>query len=203
MIRLLVKYRDSGWFQRIRRNLLIRVMLRAYRELRILFYVFQNSLLVHFIQRFKKGSSALEKQKPLSWPADFGYVTSSEQLKQFLKQTNFLFREGGHTIYIPPQPKLALLLGKMVGFYPSDAGFKILKNFLPPDKAIYINGEEFLVKKILTGALTDQVDAANIAYLLEIGPRLYDVTELVTEKVITSSPSKQELTKIFSFIYFI
>lgn len=50
----------------------------------------------------------------------------------------------------------------MVGFYPSDAGFKILKNFLPPDKATYINGEEFLVKKILTGTLTDQVDAAKV-----------------------------------------
>ncbi len=101
-----------------------------------------------------------------------------------MKKKGILLREGGHTIYVPPQPALAQLFRDIVCFYPDDAGFKILKDFNTVDKASYIapvkRREISYTERVLTSSIPDIVDAANVMYLYGIGPCLYDVMEIHT-----------------------
>jgi len=188
-MRFIDKYWDSTMFKFLRRNLLTRLVRRLFYEVKMLFYVLENSLVVHFYRRIKGRSLVPITQSPLLWSVNIAQLNSVEDLRNLLKNNNFLFYEGGNTIYIPPQQKLEFLFGRMVTFYPVDAGFKILKDFRPPDKACYVGSGEFVsqgdcyIRRIMTGSIQDQVDAANVLHAFEIGPALYDVVQINTTNV--------------------
>jgi hypothetical protein len=119
-----------------------------------------------------------------------GEVINVEDLKGLLRRNGILFNEGGNTIYVPPQPGLEQLFGGMVTFYPSDAGFKILKHFRPPKNASYVghcgygSQGDCYIRRILTGSVGDQIDSANVLHMFEIGPALYDVAEIVVDGTV-------------------
>ena len=115
------------------------------------------------------------------------------------------FIEGGHTVYIPPQRRLAAILGSFVELYPGDAGFKILKQAKGPDQARYISDYRRYSRLLsyVTGPPVENVRAANFLHLFSLGPRLYDLVGLSTDNgamltvfvvkhVAGSEPSTQE-----------
>ncbi len=106
----------------------------------------------------------------------------------FLQKSGITFVESSHTIYLPPQDGLAKVFGGTSSNYPPDAGFKILKNFEPPETANYLNQNFIHAKRELeiTGALSNQVEAANTLFALGLGPELYDLIELKNGSVSMS-----------------
>lgn len=184
------KHRQKGWFKLIsHNNIIFRFIRRIYYEAKMLFHVLQNSLITKFYKRLKGNSCKTVTQFPLSWNMKIGRIKTVEDLKSLLKNSNILFNEGGNTIYIPPQQRLEKLFGNMVMFYPPDAGFKILKHFQPPDKAKYVGGGPYIgqgdsyIRRVLTGSINDQIDAANVLHRFQVGPALYDVAEIITDEV--------------------
>jgi len=104
---------------------------------------------------------------------------SAEQFCAELKKRNVHFATGRHTIYLPPQEGLEVIVGDVVRCYPPGTGFKVLKDFRPPDKARYItNGNIRRVIETLMGPVTNQALAANGLYALGLGPRCYGIEHL-------------------------
>ena len=171
-------------------SVLARLARRAYGEALMLNHVLRDSLVIHLLRGLRAVTSTPAPQSPLSWNVKIGEIRNVEDLKGLLRRNDILFAEGGHTIYIPPQPRLEQLFDKLVTFYPSDAGFKILKHFESPERAIYlenldygIDGHPFLLR-ILTGSVRDRVDAANVMHMFEIGPAIYDVAEIIANETV-------------------
>lgn len=142
---------------------------------------------MHFLQRWVGYSNMPVTQSPLSWDVNINKVRSPADFKMFLKSKNILFNEGGHTIYIPPQPGLDLIFPEMVRFYPKDSGYKVLKHFENREKANYIGSTKHWIisysERIMTGSLMDLIDSANVLHFLGVGPSLYDLTEIHSSEV--------------------
>ena len=63
------------------------------------------------------------------------------------------------------QAELANHLGKMVDFYPSDAGYKIIKHFSSPDRVNYVkNGETVSWPKDVPASLTRATTPGHLAW---------------------------------------
>ncbi|MHC4861327.1 MAG: hypothetical protein ACYTDY_14685, partial [Planctomycetota bacterium] len=87
--------------------------------------------------------------------------------------------EGGHSVYVPPQPALREVLPEPAAFYPEGAGFKILKDLRGPAEATYLTGGSRRALRVrATGRPVDQIVAANYMHSLGIGPRIWDVAAL-------------------------
>lgn len=177
---------STKWHRWVSYTIFVRLARRVYSEILVLNHILRHSLAIPFCQRLWSFLSTTVTQSPLSWRAKIGPIKKAEDFKNVLTQNHVVFIEGGHTFYIPPQPNLTRLWDEMVMFYPSDAGFKVLKQFQPPRKVHYIgnlsygiNGHPYLMR-ILSGSIKNQVESANVLNLLGIGPALYDVAEVIT-----------------------
>ncbi|MGH9602330.1 MAG: hypothetical protein ACRD24_08055 [Terriglobales bacterium] len=143
------------------------------------------------------------RQRVLRWGVPASESGSLEQLRQQLRRRNLHFSEGKHTIYLPPQTGLADFLGEMVGHYPPQAGFKVLKQAGDVSEARYLVDKEarWLASRWM-GGLLNQMDAANALWVADLAPRVYDLAELqmeggirpafVVEHVEGSQPSAEE-----------
>jgi len=118
-----------------------------------------------------------ERQRTMTWTVPFPDLRTPAELTAWLESRDIRYSEGSNVLYIPPQEKLKALIPKVVGFYPSHSGFKILKDFRPPGEANYLarNLEYVAVRAKLTGSPQDQLITANYLYSLEMGPRVWDV----------------------------
>jgi len=155
-------------------------------------------------------------QKVIDWDTPFPEFCTPAEAVSWLRSKGIHLNEGKHTIYIPPQRGLRSLIPSVVDFYPSNSGFKILKDFHPPSEASYVaqNPRMFLQSKIV-GTPQDQLITANYMYTLDIGPRIWDVccwksfdksyTVFVVDHVHGTLPSRdkwmdfmQRLTEVLS-----
>jgi hypothetical protein len=189
-VKLPSKFKNTKWLELASRNIFLRLARRAYGEARMLNHVLQDSLAIYFLRRLRGISSTPLKQSPLSWNVEIGQIRNAEDLGEFLIQNHIIFDEGGHTIYIRPQPGLEKIFGKMVAFYPSDAGFKVLKQFQSPERVRYVGNLSYGIDghpyslNILTGSARDRAEAANVMHMFEIGPALYDVAEIIAKETV-------------------
>lgn len=76
------------------------------------------------------------QQKTLTVDVNLPVPNTVDQLKSFFLDAGCEIREGGWTIYIPPSDSLRRLIPQL-GWWPNDAGLKILKDFQSPDNAVY------------------------------------------------------------------
>jgi hypothetical protein len=153
------------------------------RELRLARHVLLDmgpKLLAARLMPSRNDLACVPRQRVLSWSTTLNSAGSPDELRTQLTARSIRFVEGRHTIYVPPQARLADNLGEFVGRYPDGAGFKIVKRFAPPATARYlIDSDSRWITRSVVGGVDRQADAANALYILGIGPRLYDVAELV------------------------
>jgi hypothetical protein len=126
------------------------------------------------------------RQRPLGLTGDFGEVSAYQELCEFLASNGIGFSQGKHTIYIPPQDSFYRLTGVDTHRYPPDAGFKIVKRFVPLDRTSYlIDGYRQPVARAMLGGLENQVATAALLHDLGLGPRIYDLTEIRASRFVT------------------
>lgn len=189
-VKWLSRLKNARLLESASRNICFRLARRAYGEAKMLHHVLRHSLVTYLLRRLEGDLFIPLRQSPPSWNVDIGQICNAEELRAFLIRNGISFDEGGHTIYIRPQIGLEKLLGKMVAFYPPDAGFKILKQFQSPKRVRYvgnlsygIDGHPYLLN-ILTGSAYDRAEAASVMRMFEIGPALYDVAEIITKETV-------------------
>jgi hypothetical protein len=79
-------------------------------------------------------------------------------------------------VYFPPQNALRAWLPEITRHYPEDAGFKVLKDFRPPQEAEYlISAAGARWRQRVLGSPQQQMLSANLLFNLGVGPRVYDV----------------------------
>lgn len=130
----------------------------------------------------RKNERAAGGQDVLRWDTALPPVAHSRDLAGWLQERGVEIREGGHTIYIPPQPGLVDVLGEAARSYPAGSGFKILRDPRPPHEAHYLtpHGGRPLstLRRNLVGLPREQVVTANHLYVRGLGPRVWDVCSL-------------------------
>ena len=118
------------------------------------------------------------RQNVITWDVPFPAWSRHDDLTAWLRAHGVRMREGGHTVYVPPQQALRRLIAPVVEFYPPGSGFKILKDCRRPERARYLHKHRrtlpLLVRMI--GTPLDQLVSANYLYATGLGPRVWDVT---------------------------
>ena len=79
------------------------------------------------------------------WSTDLPEVADGDALAAWFRDRGLRVEEGWHAFYLPPQPGLAEALGEMVGAYPENAGFKVLKSMGDVQQARYIRSRRHRV----------------------------------------------------------
>lgn len=148
---------------------------RTYQEIRLLVYAIREGLWrAALSSRRRSGAGSL--QAVLTWDVHLPPVTSPSELSSWLRQQGVTSVGGWHTLYLPPQERLEAILGDWISRYPRDAGFKVLKDFRPPEEAYYVDRSMCgSVEASLTGTPLDQLITANFLYANNISPRVYDL----------------------------
>jgi hypothetical protein len=149
--------------------------------------VYENSLYVPHIARQGLGGSLLgprqehvgaERQSVLTWNVPLAPWGDAADLVRELRSRGIQAHEGGHAVYVAPQPALDRLIPSIVGFYPERCGFKILKDCRDPQHARYLYKHRRWLRLLrwLIGTPHDQLAPANYMWSLGIGPRVWDLT---------------------------
>lgn len=148
---------------------------RAYQESRLLVYAIREGLWRAALSSRRRGRTG-SLQAVLTWDVLLPPVTSPSELANWLRQQGVTSVGGWHTLYLPPQERLEAILGDWISRYPPDAGFKILKDFRPPEEAYYVDRSSCgSVEASLTGTPLDQLITANFLYANNLSPRVYDL----------------------------
>lgn len=160
-------------------KILRRLVRPGRRYIQYALYVFQQRLksigaLLGYRDRNEVRQYSLEWE--LEWPA----FSNPEQLESWLRDEGIEFSTGRWTIYIPPQANLDRVLGKVVKFYPASAGYKVLRDFRPPDQAVYCFQKAVdvttLKRQKKRGRVFENIQNANFLYTHGLGPRCWDLT---------------------------
>ena len=177
---------------------------RVRSEIKILKHSLDNDLVSGGLRPKRKASVRGRRQSIPTYPTRLSANGGFPGLAEWLKSEGVRYNEGGHTLYVPPQEGLVSTLGSFVGIYPSDAGFKILKQLKGPLEGRYISDYRrfSLVQSLVTGTAVNNVIGANFLHLFGLGPRLYDLVQLsagdknltvfVVQHVAGSEPSTEE-----------
>jgi hypothetical protein len=152
---------------------------RIREELAFMRHIVKNGLWKELGKRGLRHGNRL-RQMPTTWEASFSLDCEGSSIVSALSKREIQFRESSHTIYVPPQPELSKKLGQFVSVYPSDAGFKILKNIGSPKEVDYVadNRSYFWAGSLVVGKAIDLIPVASLVHHLGIGPRLYDFAGL-------------------------
>ena len=137
-----------------------------------------------------------------TYPVPFA-GTTPDALRAAMTEHGLRWNEGRHTIYLPPQPGREAILGpELVGAFPPQTGFKILKNFERPGEASYLHEVDARGEAALVGPLGNLLFAAAALHAHGLGPRPYDIahlvgasadlTAIITEHVEGQEPSLDE-----------
>jgi hypothetical protein len=97
-----------------------------------------------------------------------------------LRQQGIDYSEGGHTIYLPPKSLRLSAFAAVARDYPLVAGLKIVKNRGKAHEVDYVHGSDHSqihLKILYSNAHLTIV--ANFLHLNGLGPRLYDLVELM------------------------
>ena len=145
------------------------------------YYILTNGVRRAFLRNWLRSGYQFN-QKPLIWTTFIPSLPNETAFIDFLKARKVRFFEGGWSIYIPPQPGLEQIFGKVTEFYPADSGYKIVKDLNPPETAKYLSIEKNPVvswpESMLSGNLFSQFNAACVAEQLSLSPKIYDLIEL-------------------------
>jgi hypothetical protein len=129
-------------------------------------------------------ATSWKKLLPVQAPQTFQIpgvrATTADQLREWLTRMGLEYKEGGHTIYLPPlsiqNSAFAILKGK----YPRGFGIKILKNPGSPTETKYIFGPRRLswLHRMLIYRPPHLTLVSNLLFQKNIGPRLHDLAQL-------------------------
>lgn len=190
-----------------------RLLKSNFRRYSVAYDLYRNALFfTHALReglwRATLGFSARDRQSDLrqavmEWYVPFPEFSTPADAVSWLRSQGIQLNEGKYTIYIPPQKGLSSLIPSVVDFYPSNSGFKILKDFQPPSEANYVaRNSRFFLHPRLIGTPQDQLTTANYMHTLGIGPRVWDIcrwksfnksyTVFVTDHVYGSCPSNDK-----------
>lgn len=118
-------------------------------------------------------------QAPLEVAVDLPTLRDSLHLRSELEQRGLEVVEGGHTLYIPPQPGLTELADEFAWLFPPGTGLKILRDLRAPNRSHYLRPDvSSTVRRRLIGTPLHQIAAANFLFHSGIGPECRDVVEL-------------------------
>ncbi|MEE9304008.1 MAG: hypothetical protein V3U84_09490, partial [Thiotrichaceae bacterium] len=93
-----------------------------------------------------------------------------------LDTANLAYAAGGNAVYLPPATVDLTAFCTLRDYYPKDAGIKIVRDPGGIDKSSYTSGDNrSLINKKLTSSHGHLSLAANLLFLSELGPRLYDL----------------------------
>jgi 2-polyprenyl-3-methyl-5-hydroxy-6-metoxy-1,4-benzoquinol methylase len=159
-----------------------RKLRRIFNEISFVLYIISTRRL-NIFRRNKFRIDNIPKQKAVE--IELGSMPDFEnflEMTGWLRANNIEFYEGGHTIYLPPQPVLRELLYPLLSLYPDDAGLKILKDFKKPEESSYVSRD---IKKnhpktygYVLGRPAELLRIANYLFLNKIGTKIYDLVEV-------------------------
>jgi hypothetical protein len=135
-----------------------------------------------------KMASAWQESLPLQCPQrvvipGLSFRTTVEML-EYLDSTGVEYRQGGHTVYLPPASVRASALRILALIYPQNFGVKIVKNPGGIDDSDYIRSSagltkgESLIHRKMAHTHRQLTLVANLMFSKNVGPRLYDLVEL-------------------------
>src|ERR1700730_772247 len=122
----------------------------------------------------------LPVQAPLTFEILGVHANTAGELEDWLTRMGLEYKQGGHTIYLPPasiaKSGFAILNEK----YPRNFGIKILKNPGGPDEATYIFGPRRLswLHRKLIYRPPHLTLVSNLLFQKNLGPRLHDLAQL-------------------------
>lgn len=169
-----------------------------YRKIISGYFILTNSVRRVFLRNLFKSKDTFY-QKPLIWELPTQSFGNQNDFLAHLRKLGIVHQQGGFSIYIPPQKGLKVLLGSMVDFYPADAGYKIVKDFNSPDQANYLKDGVVVSwpEIVLAGNLFSQFKSACVAEYLELGPKVYDLVELIATNVRMSCFVVQNIDDVY------
>jgi hypothetical protein len=158
-------------------------------------------------------AEVLPVQSPQTFELSSEVLITTHHLFEYLNSTGTAYREGGHAIYLPPQSFRSGIFSDVAVNYPPDAGLKIVKNQGGVDQSSYLTGSAKGDSRIHTTMVHGHRHlslVANLFYLKDVGPRLYDLINLksgeemwaayvvqdVGDKVPTDDECKRGLQKL-------
>jgi hypothetical protein len=146
-----------------------------------------------------------DSQYIIRWKTALPQFGDSRSMTAWFHNNGIKFQEGRHAVYLPPQVGLSRILPDLVSFYPSNAGYKILKDFDPLEQAAGLSRDAPAIRPKPTGSPRDQVTVANYMYSKGLGPRVWDIcvwettggahTVFVVDHIEGNSPEPSECNK--------
>ena len=150
-------------------------------------------------------AASWKKLLPVQTPQTFEIpgvnATTADELREWLTRMGLEYKEGGHTIYLPPVSIQNSVFAILNGKYPQGFGLKILKNPGSPSETMYIfrpRRLSWLHRKLIYRP-PHLTLVSNLLFQKNIGPRLHDLAQLhfgdkvwtcfVLEHVVGSIPS--------------
>lgn len=119
----------------------------------------------------------------MKFPVRIGAISDFKDLRNWLRDENFEFNEGGWTFYLPPQCGLTTFFPLLQKNYPADAGIKILKDLSLPSEARYSKNElnpapgASLLRRSAHSPIFLLL-VANYLFAHRLGVRVYDIVHL-------------------------
>jgi hypothetical protein len=165
-------------------------------ELRAMRRIGLSKLLSDTFGKVEDWETVLPLQSPQEFTLDSEPVLNTEALLQYLKSTGASYREGGHAIYLPPQAFRAGIFAGVAANYPADAGMKIVKNEGGVDQSGYLAGAFKGDSRIQAGLVHSHRHlslVANLFYLKDVGPRLYDLINLKSGETVWAAYIVQDI----------
>jgi hypothetical protein len=134
-----------------------------------------------------KRSVPLAQYAPRGIAAELPFFVDHDALLEWLRARRLAYREGGFTVYVPPQPELASVFPALAERYPPDAGIKFLKDLGPVESSRYVPVRSAWANNTWSEALaigppTNQLADANALYMSGLGPRVYDLVSFRSEQ---------------------
>jgi hypothetical protein len=108
-------------------------------------------------------------------------VVPGDSLLNHLAEMSVSTKEGGHAVYVSDQGMRSSIFAELKSFYPDDAGLKIIKNPGAINDNQYVLSRNKGDSKIQLGMVHGHRHlsmVANVLYLHDLGPRLYDLVEI-------------------------
>ena len=138
-----------------------------------------SSILKQTLGKATPWQDALPIQSPRTISLDLERLPSVEN---YLGQLGVSYFEGAHAIYLPPESIENTVFRSLVNDYPSNIGIKIVKNHGGVETGGYLTGRAKGDSRIQLGMVHGHPHlslVANFLYAMGVGPRLYDLVNLV------------------------
>jgi hypothetical protein len=142
----------------------------------------------------------------IRWNVALPTFEDFRSMRGWLRRNRIEFKEGRRSLYLPPQQGLSNILRAPVDFYPSNAGYKILKDFSPTEQSSNLSKDAIAVARPKpAGSQHGLLAVANYMYSKGLGPRVWDVcawdspgatyTVFVVDHIAGNSPEYSECNK--------